>query len=142
MSIEAIKAQLSHIESQKRELERQIEALRQERLLALPEQVGLSSIDGLLVALIPYASPALRAKLEAVGIDREPVEPALSAERRVSRARFPADMRSAIKAELEAGGKSVVDLSREYGPSPGTIMNWKRQWHMTRGRAKPAPARR
>jgi transposase-like protein len=51
------------------------------------------------------------------------------------------DLKEQIKAELEAGGKSVAQLAREYGPSHPTIMGWKREWGMTRPRARKTPAR-
>lgn len=134
VSIDAIRAQLSRIERQKRELERQIEALQHQKLTALPGQVGLSSVDSLLVALIPYASTALRAKLQAIGVDQTPLEFSTMAPELLNgkRTKFPSELKARVKAELEQDRKSVAALSREYGPSHSTIMGWKREWGMTR----------
>jgi hypothetical protein len=132
VSIDAIRAQLSRIERQKRELERQMEALQHQKLTALPGQVGLSSVDSLLVALIPYTSSPLRAKLQAIGIDQIPQEFAARREVNDKQIKFSSELKAQIKAELLQGRKSVAALSREYGPSHSTIMGWKREWGMTR----------
>jgi len=131
-NIDAIRAQLSRIECQRRELERQIEVLQRQKLTALPLQVGLSSVDSLLVALIPYTSSTLRAKLRAIGVDQMPLEFAAASEPSGKRMKFSAQLKAQIREELERRRKSVPTLSREFGPSPSTIMSWKREWGMTR----------
>jgi transposase-like protein len=52
------------------------------------------------------------------------------------RIKFSPELRERIRRELEAGTKSVAEISREYGPSHPTIMGWKREWGMTRPRGK------
>ena len=132
-NINSIKAQLQRVERQKHALERQIAALQQQKITALPEQVGLPSIDSLLIALIPFASQALRAKLQAIGIDQMSVR---APDERTGRTRFSSELKDSIRRELGEGRKSVAKLSREYGPSHATIMGWKREWGMTRPRAR------
>lgn len=131
-----MRAQLSKIERQRQSLERQIQAMQEKRLTALPEQAGFDSVDSLILALIPHASSALRAKLQAAerngGNGATPGKAAGNGKR----ARFPEDLKAQIKAELETGSKSVAQLSREYGPSHPTIMGWKREWGLTRPRPR------
>ena len=136
-----MKAHLTKIERQRQALERQIQNLQEKQLAALPGQVGFESIDSLILALIHHASASLRAKLQAIelngGNGAEHAGPPINGKR----ARFAQDLKQPIKAELEAGGKSVAQLSREYGPSHPTIMGWKREWGMTHPRPRKMVAR-
>ncbi len=143
MKIDAMKAQLSRIEKQRNALTRQIQALQEKRLAALPAQVGLDSIDSLILALLQHASPSLRSRLHS--IDLNGAEADLQGvgyqNGNGKRARFPEVLKEQIKAELQTGKKSVAQLSREYGPSHPTIMGWKREWGMTHPRPRKSPAR-
>jgi hypothetical protein len=145
MKIDAMKAQLSKIERQRHALTRQIQALQEKRLAALPAQVGLDSIDGLILALMPHASSTLRTKLQAIDLNGAEGEALgagyLNGDGNGKRARFPEALKAQIKAELEVGKKSVAQLSREYGPSHPTIMGWKREWGMTHPRPRKSAAR-
>jgi hypothetical protein len=144
MKIDAMKAQLSKIERQRHALTRQIQALQERRLAALPAQVGLGSIDGLIFALMPHASSGLRTKLQAIDLNGAGGEAAGTngyVNGDGKRARFPESLKAQIKTELEAGKKSVAQLSREYGPSHPTIMGWKREWGMTHPRPRKSAAR-
>ena len=131
MKIEAIKAQLNRVERQRSALKQRMDELRRRELSKLPEHVGLSSIDELILVLVPHASPALRERLSRGESHDDQV--VTDGSRRV---RFPPELRERIRAELEAGGKSVAQLSREYGPSHPTIMGWKREWGLTRPRVR------
>jgi hypothetical protein len=137
VNIESIKQQLQSIERQKRALEEQMAQFQQQKLTALPHQVGLSSVDGLIVALIPHASSSMRAKLQAVGIDQMATAKGVSrsAEKKMH---FSPELKARVKRELQEGSKTVATLSREYGPSHSTIMGWKREWGMTRPQASPS----
>jgi hypothetical protein len=141
MKIDAMKAQLTKIERQRQALERQIQSLQEKRLAALPGQVGFESIDSLILALLHHASSSLRTKLQALGLNgSNGAAPALPPENG-KRMRFTQDLKEQIKSELEAGGKSVAQLSREYGPSHPTIMGWKREWGMTHPRPRKSASR-
>src|SRR5262245_31625561 len=105
MKIDAMKAQLSKIERQRHALRRQIQALQEKRLAALPAQVGLGSIDGLILALMPHASSSLRTKLQGVELNGENGA-AVGADYlngNGERARFPESLKAQIKTELETG---------------------------------------
>lgn len=136
VNIEKIKAQITRIDREKRALEQKIQVIQRRKLTALPRQVGLDSIDSLIVALAHHASPSVRIHLQSMsfnaGLGLETAEESSHARRQ----RFSAEMRARIKAELEAGKKSVAQISREYGPSHPTIMGWKREWGMTHPRAR------
>ncbi len=141
MKIEAMQAQLSKIERQRQSLERQIQALQEKRLAALPGQVGLSSIDGLILALLPHASSSLRGRLQGIEPEGHGVSMAVNGNVDGRRMRFPESVKEQVKAELQKGGKSVAQISRECGPSHPTIMGWKREWGMTRPRPKKSAPR-
>jgi len=141
MKIDSMKAQLSKIERQRHALTRQIQALQEKRLAALPAQVGLGSIDNLILALMPHASSTLRTKLQGAEVDGAEGEGAGYLNGNGKRARFPEALKAQIKTELETGKKSVAQLSREYGPSHPTIMGWKREWGMTHPRPRKNPPR-
>jgi hypothetical protein len=132
MKIEAIKAQLSRVERQRSVLKQRMDELRRRELAKLPQHVGLSTIDELIQVLVPHASAALRERLARIDGSDGHGAPGDNARR----VRFPPELRARIRAELEAGGKSVAQLSREYGPSHPTIMGWKREWGLTRPRGR------
>jgi hypothetical protein len=135
MDIDKIRAQLSRIDREKRALEQKIQVLQGKKLVALPKQLGLDSVDSLIVALARYASPAMRTYLQSMRPDGAGD---LEAPGRARRERFSPELRGRIKTELEQGKKSVAQLSREYGPSHPTIMGWKREWGMTHPRPRRA----
>jgi hypothetical protein len=141
MKIDAMRAQLSKIERQRQALERQIQAMQEKRLAALPAQAGLESIDDLILALIPHASSSLQMKLQAIDLGGARDAALIGAGVNGKRARFPETLKEQIKMELETGSKSVAQLSREYGPSHPTIMGWKREWGLTRPRPRKAAGR-
>ncbi len=41
-----------------------------------------------------------------------------------------------MKRAVEAGGKTVEEISRELGPTVFSIKAWKKQWGLTRARKK------
>ena len=153
MKVDSLHAQLVSINKRRKALELRIEARQLKRLIALPAQAGVADMDILIVALIPLSSSLLRQRLQAAGFDEAGAdvgEPAAEAAAYkagngngssngnggAKRAHFTPELKSRIKAELEAGKKSVASLAREYGPSHPTIMSWKREWGMTQPRAR------
>jgi hypothetical protein len=128
MDFSKIKQKLSEMERQRRALEEKIKAAQRKEFQALPARVGLESIDALILALLEYASPAMQAHFKDIASGKGSQDNA--------RVKFSAELRAQIRKELEAGLKSVAQLSREYGPSHPTIMGWKREWGMTHPRSK------
>lgn len=131
VKLNTLKAALSRVEKRKQAIERSIREYHARQLTALPRRVGLEDVDSLVLALIPLTSPSLRERLNAGGILDAVSVPESARDRNIERRRFSSDVRDKIKAELRSGHKSTAELSREYGVSPRTIMNWKREWGLT-----------
>ena len=154
MKADSLQTQLVSINRRKKALEQRIATRELKKLMSLPAQAGIGDMDTLIAALIPLSSSKLRQRLQAAGFDDEgkDINPAAAPARSVDgngnghghsngesvakRAHFSPELKSRIKAELEAGKKSVATLAREYGPSHPTIMSWKREWGMTQPRAR------
>jgi hypothetical protein len=101
--------------------------------------VGLKNIDDLIIHLLPYGSSGLRSRLGQNGAAHSPEDTGKRRGRppRKSRGtRYTADVKAAVKRAVEAGGKTVAEISREYGPSVFSIKDWKKQWGLTRARKK------
>jgi len=137
MNLQALRVELSKLERKRVALEKRIKARASQQFAALPARVGLKSIDDLIVHLLPYGSKGLRARLgsaEAPGTvtgKRRGRPP-----RRSRGTRYTADVKAAVKAAVEAGGQTVAEISRQYGPSVFSIKDWKKKWGLTRRRAK------
>jgi hypothetical protein len=124
------------MERQRKALEQRIQLLQRKELVALPKQLGFDTVDGLILALAEYASESMRTRLRAAGLLGGPKLPNGLPDGAAGRVKFSSELRARIRKELEAGTKSVAEISREYGPSHPTIMGWKREWGMTRPRPK------
>jgi transposase-like protein len=139
VNIEKIRAQLTRIDREKRALEQKIQVIQRKKLVALPKQVGLDSVDSLIAALAHHASPSVRVHLQSMSFNGLGSSDSAQGSGNARRVRFSAEMRARIKAELETGKKSVAQISREYGPSHPTIMGWKREWGMTHPKPRRVP---
>ena len=66
------------------------------------------------------------------------MKPATAAKRSKSstRNRYSEAVKTAIRRELEKGGKTFNQLSKEYGPSAFSIKDWKKSWGLTKPRKK------
>jgi len=118
-------------------LEKRIKARASKQYAALPARVGLKSIDELIMRLLPYGSNGLRSKLNSA----DGHGPATGKRRgrpplRSRGTRYGADVKAAVKRAVEEGGKTVAQISREYGPSVFSIKDWKKKWGLTRKRKK------
>ncbi|MEP7247790.1 MAG: hypothetical protein ABI885_29460 [Gammaproteobacteria bacterium] len=135
--LDSLKRQLSRLERRRQSLERQLQARRIQQLKCLPGQVGLADLDELVLALIPLTSAALRAQLSSLTQKHAGFSEGSGAP---GKRKFSCEVKARVKAELQAGGKSAAQLSREYGPSHPTIMGWKREWGMTHPRIRAKAA--
>ena len=138
MNLQTLQAQLNKLERKRQLLEKRIQTRASQQFAALPARVGLKSIDALIVQLLPFGSKGLRARLGAGSVagttatgKRRGRPP-----RRSRGTRYTADVKAAVKAAVEAGGKTVAQISRELGPSVFSIKDWKKQWGLTRKRKK------
>src|SRR3569833_2207491 len=138
MNLQTLQAQLSQLERKRQQLEKRIKDRASKQYAALPKKVGLKNIDDLILNLLPYGSSGLRSRLNQNG----GTLPGGSGKRRgrpprKSRGtRYTADVKAAVKRAIEAGGKTVAEISREFGPSVFSIKDWKKQWGLTRSRKK------
>ena len=143
MNLQTLQAELNRLERRRQTLEKRIKSRASKQYAALPARVGLKSIDELIVRLLPYGSSGLRSKLGTspapAGNGSSVVASGPRRGRPPSRSRgtrYGADVKAAVKRAVEEGGKTVAQLSREYGPSVFSIKDWKKKWGLTRKRKK------
>jgi hypothetical protein len=138
MNLQNLQAQLNQLERKRQLLEKRIKDRASKQYAALPRKVGLKSIDDLIIQLLPYGSSGLRSRLGQNGTSTgETTGKRRGRPPRKSRGtRYTADVKAAVKRAVEAGGKTVAEISREFGPSVFSIKDWKKQWGLTRSRKK------
>lgn len=137
MNLQTLQAELNKLERKRVALEKRIKTRASRQFAALPARVGLKSIDDLIVQLLPYGSKGLRARLGGGASGTTATGKRRGRPPSRSRGtRYTADVKAAVKAAVEAGGRTVAEISREYGPSVFSIKDWKKKWGLTRKRRK------
>jgi hypothetical protein len=139
MNLQTLQAQLNQLERKRQQLEKRIKERASKQYAALPAKLGLKNIDDLIIQLLPYGSSSLRSRLNQPDAlpGSHPGGKRRGRPPRKSRGtRYTADVKAAVKRAVEAGGKTVAEISREYGPSVFSIKDWKKQWGLTRSRKK------
>jgi hypothetical protein len=140
MNLQTLQAELNRLERRRETLEKRIKARASKQFAALPARVGLKSIDELILRLLPYGSNGLRSKLHPSqrgdGALAPPGKRRGRPPLRSRGTRYGADVKAAVKRAVEEGGKTVAQISREYGPSVFSIKDWKKKWGLTRKRKK------
>jgi len=142
MNLQTLRAKLTRVERQRSKLELQIKTGSRKQFDALPGKVGLKSIDELILELMPYASPRVRAKVGLNG--HGAAAPAAARVGRGKRSvaekstgtRYTEDTKQAIKQALEKGGLTVAQISEKFGASSFSINQWKKRWGLTKARKK------
>jgi hypothetical protein len=139
MNLQTLQAQLNQLERKRQQLEKRIKERASRQYAALPAKLGLKNIDDLIIQLLPYGSSSLRSRLNQSAT----LSGSLSGGKRRGRpprksrgTRYTADVKAAVKRAVEAGDRTVAEISREYGPSVFSIKDWKKQWGLTRSRKK------
>jgi DNA-binding NarL/FixJ family response regulator len=114
-------------------LERELAAEAEKQFSVLPRQFGLKSIDALIKALTPYASPRMKALLKGGPVSAPTTTapkaakaaPAAKAPRkRRKRAKITEEIRAGVIAAVKAGGKTNQQIADEFRislPSVGNI---------------------
>jgi hypothetical protein len=151
MNLQTLHAQLNQLERKRQQLEKRIKQRASKQYSSLPAKLGLKSIDALILELLPYGSSGLRARLSQNGAASAVTSAStptptngltVNGKRRgrppgKSRGtRYTGDVKAAVKRAVEAGDKTVAEISREFGPSVFSIKDWKKQWGLTRARKK------
>jgi hypothetical protein len=142
MNLQTLQAELNRLERRRQTLEKRIKARTSRQYAALPARVGLKSIDELILKLLPFGSNGLRSRLGTTPRAEGGAAPAVTGKRRGrpplrSRGtRYGSDVKAAVKRAVEEGGKTVAQISREFGPSVFSIKDWKKKWGLTRKRKK------
>jgi hypothetical protein len=144
MNLQTLQAQLNQLERKRQQLEKRIKQRASQQYASLPAKLGLKNIDDLILELLPYGSNTLRSRLNQNGAGSAgTTTAAVSNGKRRGRppkksrgTRYTADVKAAVKRAVEAGGKTVAEISREFGPSVFSIKDWKKQWGLTRARKK------
>jgi hypothetical protein len=139
MNLQTLQAQLNQLERKRQQLEKRIKQRASRQYASLPAKLGLKNIDDLIMELLPYGSTHLRSRLNQNG-----AAPAAATNgkrrgrppKKSRGTRYTADVKAAVKRAVEAGGKTVAQISREFGPSVFSIKDWKKQWGLTRARKK------
>lgn len=159
MRLQSLQSELSKLEKRRAALRAKIQQESKSVFMALPGKVGLKSVDSLVVALAPFASPSMRARLlgssasAGDGAAGRSVAKSGGAEKAGSRQgavtavtpkpasakaggsqKFSADVVNLVKREMEAGAGSTA-LSKKHGIPLSTVKKWKRKWGMTAGTA-------
>lgn len=136
MNLQTLQAQLNQLERKRQQLEKRIKDRASKQYAALPKKVGLKNIDDLIINLLPYGSSGLRSRLNQQGAVPGTGKRRGRPPRKSRGTRYTADVKAAVKQAVEAGGKTVAEISREFGPSVFSIKDWKKQWGLTRARKK------
>lgn len=140
MNLQVLRQKLSKIERQRQDLEKQIQARAGKQLTALPAQVGLKSVDELILALGPYASSRLRARIvngsDGVPAARPGVGRRNGAAKKSTGTRYTEAVKLAIKKALEKGDMTAAEISSKFGASVVSINKWKKQYNLVKPRKK------
>ncbi len=133
-------------------LEVELHEAREKELTALPAQVGLESVDELIKALAPFASPRMKGLLAGKATSARTSNASAATEKKpaarkraASTAENPAGRRTRtkitdeIKAQvktLSEEGKTGAEIAAAVGVSLPSVANIKRELGLTKPRAK------
>jgi DNA-binding NarL/FixJ family response regulator len=143
-NLNSLRETLARKQAEVANLEQELRAAQAAQFTGLPAQLGLDSIDAVIKALAPHASPRLKGalakafggKLPTPAVVEAPVEsepaPAAKGERR-KRTTVTPELKDAIVQALQAG-KTASAVAEECGVSPATVNNIKRAAGLTKKR--------
>ena len=147
-NLNSLRETLARKQAEVASLEQELRAAQTAQFTELPAKLGLDSIDAVIKALAPHASPRLKGALaKAFGgklpvsavaietpVDSKPAaaDPVPARERR-KRATVTPELKDAIVLALQAG-KTATAVAEECGVSPATVNNIKRAAGLTKKR--------
>jgi DNA-binding NtrC family response regulator len=150
-NLESLQAELNKIERRRAKLEQQIKSQAEALYTALPRKVGLRSVDELVVALAPYASTAVRQKLQGAAPAKpsaakpavQKAAPKKGAPSRGPRARHSEEEKAAVRRAIQEGKLTMSQIATKHGIPLDTLKKWKRNWGMTaHAQARKAASRK
>ncbi|MFT3784226.1 MAG: helix-turn-helix domain-containing protein [Nibricoccus sp.] len=112
-----------------------IKAAQDAKYKALPASVGLSTVDALIKALVPYASPRTKAlftggsPIASSSPNAVPVKPAA----RRKRAKITNETRAQLK-KLVQSGKTGAEIAKTLGISLPSVQNIKKDLGLVKAR--------
>lgn len=139
MKLSSLQTELAKIERRRVLLQEQISTQAKSLYAALPGKVGLRTVDALIVALAPYASPAIRQKLHSA----QPTTPKTKAAaaspapkssgKKATGRRTPrsAAQKTAVRNAFTEGKLSIREISAKHGVPANTLKKWKMAWGLT-----------
>ena len=144
MKLNALQVELAKIERRRAQLQHRISQQAKSLYASLPAKVGLRTVDALIMALAPYASPFVRGKLNPrkAATQRPRVTRAKSAvsapAKSGKRPRVrPAVQKNAVREAFKEGKLTTRAISTRYGVPYNTLKKWKKGWGLTSaGRGK------
>ena len=144
-NLNSLRETLARKQAELASLEAELRSAQAAQFTGLPAQLGLESIDAVIRALAPHASPRLKGalakafggKLPAPVVVEAPVEskpaPAAKGGERRKRTTVTPELKDAIVQALQAG-KTANVVAEECGVSPATVNNIKRAAGLTKKR--------
>lgn len=146
-NLNSLRETLARKQAEVASLEQELRAAQTAQFTELPAKLGLDSIDAVIKALAPHASPRLKGALaKAFGgklpvsavaietpVDAKPAAAAVPARERRKRATVTPELKDAIVLALQAG-KTATAVAEECGVSPATVNNIKRAAGLTKKR--------
>jgi hypothetical protein len=124
-------------------LEKELLTAQAARFTDLPAQLGLDSIDAVILALADHASPRLQRALKKFfgtkavvavrNVAEKAAEPVKAGRRK--RTKVTPELKVEITKALEAGDKTAGEVAAAFGVSGATVNNIKRDAGLTKKRA-------
>ena len=139
MKLQFIEAKLKKVEREREKLTKQLQTSRSKFFSAIPAKHGFKSIDALIHALAPYASPAIKARLGAGRpAGSKPAKSAAKRQGSTTLTKYSEAQKAAVRAAITKGGKTVPEISKDTGVGQYTIIDWKKKWGLSKKRKKTA----
>jgi len=145
-NLHALTQALEKKKAELEKLEQELQETREKELTGLPKQVGLESVDELIKALAPFASPRMKGLLTGGGSGGRRASRAPSAEGssqsesaggdgKRKRARITDEMKEQVKKLVEEG-KTGAEIASAVGISLPSVANIKKALGLTAKRGK------
>lgn len=126
IDLEKIQKDREAAQAKLEELDAKLRQAQAERLKSLPQEVGLTTVDNLIVALAAHASPRMKGRLNKAFSDEPsdtPSKPVRSGRRKRVRLDEAAKekIKTALKDAKDKGNRTAADIAEEFGVSTATV---------------------